>query len=402
MPGILTEHDAWARQDGRYDPDRLPEWVQTDVVQAVADDYAFLSNMFLREYGVPVTIGLTNNLWLRPTMRPCSEGTFICGVPIGLLIRVDYLIRLLERQCHEERIHVLDPGFYGDLPEEMQRLREQRPISFPFDIFVKNDFDQEAFWAAFNFFDSVDQFEGGGGRSSYRRVQIDQVRMGMCFIGLHEAAHAVRHHLDIMAVSKNWKDADYRNAEIDADWNAGRWLALARLAELRSNVGLMNPKFFETIGESCWRITYSCAAILGLFDLIHHDRIHRSVHPEPPRLAIGEFQGGAYHHPSIRLMVISNSMLNGFCSEVGVVRDEEKQFLVQMSADGAGAYMSRITAVWLKNDSAGTSRRPTSLYFPFGGGGQDGNWMHDMFAELCRSFRGFIEKYHPILDRNDV
>jgi hypothetical protein len=321
-------------------------------------------------------------------------------VPIGLLIRVDYLVRLLERQYHEKSIHVVDPSFYGDLPEEMQRLWGQRPISFPFDMFV-NKFDREAFWAAFSFFDSVDDFEGGGGRSSYRHVQIDQVRLGMCFIGLHEAAHAMRHHVDVRAVSKNW-EADHRNVEIDADFNAGRWLAFARFAELRSNFGLSHPQFFETIGESCWRITFACAAILGIFDLIHYDRIHRSVNPEPPRIAMSEFKAGAYHHPSIRLMVISNSMVNGFCSAVGVARDEEKKFLVQMSAEGARAFMSRITAVWLKYDSTGTSRRPTSLYFPFGGGGENGNWMHDMFAELCRDYWSFIEKYQTLLDRDDT
>jgi hypothetical protein len=401
MSRILTEHESWAIKGGRFDPILLPAWVQTDVIQAVADDFAFLTNRFTRDYHVPVTIGLTNDHWLQPMTRQCSGGAFICAVPIGLLIRVDYLVRLLERHCQEKRIHVVDPSIYGDLPESMQHLWEQRTISFPFDMFVNSKFDREAFWAAFEFFDSLDEFEGGGGRSSYRHVQIDQVRLGMCFIGLHEAAHAVRHHVDVREVSKNW-EADHRNVEIDADFNAGTWLAFARLAELRSNVGLTSPRFFETIGESCWRITYACAVILGLFDLIHHDRIHRSQNPDRPLLAMSEFGTGAYHHPTIRLMTIVNSMLNGFCSAAGTLKDEEKQLLVQMSAEGASAYMSRITAVWLKNDSTGTSRRPTSLYFPLGGGGQDGNWMHDMFAELCRDYWSFIEKYQPLLDRDDT
>jgi hypothetical protein len=380
MPRLVrTEDEAWAIGGGRFERAQIPDWIQTDVIDAVLDDFSVLTNWFSRQYRISLIIGLTGDYGVRPSTIAFRDNAFVCMVPIGLVLRVDYMMRLLEREHAAENIHVVDPDFYGDLPEPMRREREKRVAPFPISVIADRKGSDEAFWAGLELLDSVDAIA----RSSYRGVQIDLVRMGICFAALHEAAHAVRRHPLILAKSNN-RELAARNAELDADYAAGRWLAFARMDELRTNVGLSDPNFFLTVAESSWRITYACSVILGLFDL--------------DRLAIGQFSAGAYLHPSTRLMLVVNSMLNAFRKGLPIPRDDEMKIIVELSAEGASAYMARITQVWLKNDPAKQCHRPTSLYFPLGGGGEKGELIHSLFEKASKEYWAFIEQNMELLD----
>jgi hypothetical protein len=383
VPRVLPEAQAWALGGGRFAPQELPRWVQADAIEAVAGDCTRLGGWVSHGFSTKVAIGLTNSTSLRCAAIRCRPDEYLCLIPVGLVLRLDYLMRVLEREHGQERIHIVDPDFHGDLPESIRRERDERSPPEPILTITHESRECAEFFAKLKYIDDDDQLRG---RSPNRKVQIDQIRLSVCFCALHESAHALRRHADILDGSKE-RAADERAAELDADARAGMWLSLYRFAELVMNVGTDDPAFFfDTLAESAWRITYSAAVVLGLFDI--------------DRLAIGRFQDGSYHHPSARLQFVTNGMFMGFAANLP---DEiVKRQLVSMSADAASEYMARVSHLWLKNDPEHKCRRCTSLYFPFAGADAQGEHtaptLRRMFEEASSEYEEFLIRSEHILN----
>ena len=365
-----TEAESWALFGGRLDPAALPAWADRELIDHIQQALDALGPFLSAGHRNSVRFGLGAGTGLRSHAAPLGDREFLCLLPVGLVVRVDYMIRLLERHAAADNVHVVDPDFYGDLPEEMKRERNARPLPYPLDVIGGNAIAGKDFW---NALERMDHEDAALGRSCYRGIQIDQIRQAIMFCCLHEAAHALRNHHRIVKTSADPGGAR-RGAELDAEARAGLWIAGLRLTELQQMVP--PAERVAALADSAWRITYAIATVLGLFDL--------------DRLAIGDFSEDSYHHPAARLALVVDGMFRGFASTLGpeIVR----RFLVESSAIAGRAYTSRASRLWMSLCPGGKCRRLTSIYFPVG------DRLADLYARTVEEYDRFLTEYAVILE----
>jgi hypothetical protein len=365
-----TEAEVWSLVGGQIEPANLPDWADQELVEHMRRSLHALGPFISVGNRNSVRFGLSASTGLRSLAVRLAEREFLCLVPVGLIIRVDYMIRLLERHNAENDVQVIDPDFYGDLPEDMKRERQGRPLPYPIDIIGSDSIAGEAFW---NEMERIDSQDAALGRSTYRNIQIDQIRQATVFCCLHEAAHAIRDHYRVVETSADPEKAK-RGAELDADARAGIWIGGLRLFELMHNTS--PSERVSALVDSAWRLTYSFAVVLGLFDL--------------DRLAIGDFQNDTYHHPTARIALAVDGMFHGFARFIG---DEPVgQLLAEMSGIASAAYTSRAARLWMSLCPDRNCRRLTSIYFPIG------ERLGGIHAETAAQYDRFLSDYRTILD----
>ena len=343
MNKIFSLDEALAVGGGEFKPNAMPQYVDYNLIEGIASSLSALSPVISTEYDIQLNIKLTNRLGIRSFILPVGEAEYVCMVPVGLIVRLDYLVRLLEREAGKEAVHVVDPTFYGDLPDDMQTKRLERPLPVPMNVLADPRVMGDRFWDTIKHLES-DDIEMG--RSSYRYLQIDQIRLAVQFCALHESCHAFRRHHKILTdISKT--EHLRRGAELDADYQAAMWQTNLRVMVLSS---LVPDEYYKaTIIDSSWRMTYAFCLVLGLFD--------------NDRFPLTNFESDGYHHPTARLFLMVDAMLRAFgriFSPEAAVQD-----LIEPSGRAASEYMTRITHLWRKIDPESKCRRCTSLYYPF-------------------------------------
>lgn len=225
---ILSEEQAWALGKGRVDFQVLPNWLDVELVRSIGFELDTFSSAD-ESSDFKLRFGLVNSLGFVSRATRVGYDEYICAIPVGLVIRLDYLIRLLEPHANKEKVHRIDPDFYGDLPDPLQRARDKRRPPWPVDCLADPKVPEDMFWQAIHEIDTNDRNRG---QSPYRDVQVDQLRQSILFCAFHEAAHVLRNHFKIKGSSDS--ELIDRKLELDADARAGRWLATYRSKEISS------------------------------------------------------------------------------------------------------------------------------------------------------------------------
>lgn len=339
---IVSRQEALDISGGRLEDKALPKWVDSAPFRAAQLDFGRMTDWFkCHFFKVTVDFELTNSTGLRSSLFRVGKSEYLCLVPCGLRVRIDYLGRMLEREWDKPLMNVHDPDSYGDFPDFLNSKRDTRLLPPPIDLLTREFITDRDFWDSCRELHLADERKE---KSQYRHIQIDQIRQSVLFCAFHEAAHAYRHHDDIAEiVSRNEEDS--RGIELDADAHAGRWLAQYRALEL-SGVDFDNPlAVLDAVIDSSWRLTYGMCLVLGLFDI--------------GRLAIGLFSSDIYHHPIVRLQFAVNGMFHGFADVFGPPAVYER--LVVPSGIAAIDYTDRIKKLWRRLDPFGEFRKPTSI-----------------------------------------
>src|SRR3989338_8960633 len=159
---IFTEQEALALGGGDLNFASLPSWTDIATIKDICVELVFLEDWLSHAYRRKCRIRVVNGLGLRSTALRVTDTDYVCLIPVGLIIRLDYLIRLLEREHGRERIHIVDPDFYGDLPEEIKQERDRLRPPPPLDAISDQAVDGERFWKVF---EQMDADDGVLGRS---------------------------------------------------------------------------------------------------------------------------------------------------------------------------------------------------------------------------------------------
>lgn len=394
---IFSQDEAWKTMGGSVATADLFGWVDKKLIECISNRFLLLGPWISRGFTKSVKIGLTQSVNLRSTVFQTGEDEYLCLVPLGLVIRLDYLTRLLERESSETSFHMVDPDFYGDLPEEMRVRRALRKPPPPIDIMATESVLPEDFWRRF---EEIDRQDEADGRSVCREAQIDVLRQAVTFCALHETAHALRSHHSI--VHSRWKGelSARRGAELDADSVAGEWLASFNLLEAGNQLRVHSEPFRSAMLVGAWRLTYGVCLVLGLFDI--------------DRLAIGDFLAegrynhpadGAYNHPSARLTITSRGIIRGFGPAMG--EDLSYKSIMEASRRAVTDYTSRADNLMIRLARpypAGSFRRVNSIYVPMVHENMPGLMdfgMDQDFPTLRRMFRKASEELKKFLSAND-
>jgi hypothetical protein len=203
---------------------------------------------------------------------------YLALIPIGLIVRLDSLAQLLDREQGAPRVHIADPDFYESLLGEIRIKRANRLHTGPLSVITDLTPAQNEFWKAFAKLNATEQaLQNPVNRPDQQRW----LSCAVLFCAFHEAVHVLRRHHAI--VSLNNTRETKRGAEMDADVRAARWLALWNVRDL--NVLPASEQLYS-VYEGAWDSTYAMCLCLGLFDL--------------DRVSISSFVDDVYNHPAVR------------------------------------------------------------------------------------------------------
>lgn len=330
----MNETDGWWRLDRKS----LPAWVDSSLLDGLSGYLRSLSESLPRLQKIDVC--MANSTAMRMTYLPLSNSSFACPVPIGLVMRLDFLVRVLESEKGVIAGHIIDDDYYAglldDIPEDFEKARVRR-LPEPFASFGSSTLLGDQFWKRFTELNA----EYPQPQGSVREIQNAYVWFAVAFCVLHEASHLLRRHKLIIEKAPNPEDAT-RGAEVDADFSAGVILATHAVNQVFST--LKEPRL-KDLNEAFERITYAVCVVLGLFDL--------------EQAAFSRFLHDCYGHPTARLNLVAKAMCMHLEHRFAKDRDIGIAAAIA-SADGASDYVSRMNSVWSKSGPG--TKRPTSIY----------------------------------------
>lgn len=331
--------DPWALTGGHVDRNDLPGWVNTAAIDLLESELPAVGSWISLDQSNSVTLGLAGGTQFWMKCLQVSDTDFTCPVPIGLVLRLDYISRLLEREGDVPLVHIVDGDFYGDYPDFIKAKREQMPRPEPLASLISNSLLGQAFWQRLEEIDADDRNHVA---LLDRQIVIERMRYAILYCAFHEAAHAIREHTLVISEAPD-KELARRGAELDADKRAGIWLTYYLIMD---PLNRREPESPELVSDVMFNMTYSIAVALGTFDVA--------------RLAVCNFESGEYHQPTARLTMAVQGMIEVLTSYVA--DHNEIKRIVERSSEGASQYIARMNSFWMR--SMKTTRRPTSIYFP--------------------------------------
>jgi len=336
----MNENNRAMFEGLRLDRNSLPAWVDSRLLDRLTQHLRSLHEWLPASHSINVCI--TSPTGIRMTFLPFSEQSSGCPVPIGLVMRLDLLTRVLERENGVIAGHIIDTDYYeglpDDIPSELKKKNAKR-LPEPFATLGGSALSHDEFWTRFAQLDGeYSRLEGAA-----REIQDGYIRYAIAFCVLHEASHLLRRHPLVIEKAPDPLDAR-RGAEVDADFRAGAMLATHALNELFSKGEEVRVRHICATLEN---LTYAVCLILGLFDLGH--------------AAFCDFLHGEYRHPSARLGLVTKAM--SMHLEQRFAKDRDIAIAaVKASAGGASDYLSRMDSAWAKSGPG--TKRPTSIYIP--------------------------------------
>ncbi|WMY11058.1 hypothetical protein [Paraburkholderia phenoliruptrix] len=334
--------DPWRWCDGELDLQSLPAWVDRSIIETIQQELAVLGPWLSLGRIRSVTFALSNSTATHFTCYRTESSRWLCPVPVGLIVRLDYLCRLLETYGSHQSIHMVDGFFHGFEDPEIAEKHAARPLPVIIRNIVDKDLRGKDFWTKMITVDS--QFPTVDDKE-VRAKLVDRVKYALLYFCMHEAAHVFRMHDELIPLASTTAQGR-RGAEVDADVTAGRYLSLY-CQELDLD-WRRRPFTDDDISEKCWTYSYGVCLVLGSFDI--------------ERYPLANFSSDDYLHPTARLMITLSESLYGWSAIIG--RDVAKDCCYEPSARGSNAYIHRMDAYWI---DCGVSQfhRPTALYFPF-------------------------------------
>jgi hypothetical protein len=335
--------EAWARLGGIVDSSTLPESVNppllSDLRLRLDRISAWIANSCQIKFDVTTLTGL------RVTAIPDVAGSHICGIPIGLILRLEILYRVLSLEDGSERTQFVDGDYYGDAPEFIKKKRNEFPYPEPFASLANYKLTRAAFWKRYG--ELVIEYGPSNSAAQFLTSElaisqrITLVELAATFLALHESAHIARKHRLVLERSGNDPEI-LRGAEVDADMYAGYLVASATLNEVYSRGGDVTVKM---LCDGAFSVTFAVTALLGLFDL--------------DKLAVNEYTLDDYRHPTARLSIVAKGMTSGFSQPFD---PQIAKAIIGASAAGASEYLGAISSFRLRCPPK--TRNPTSIYVP--------------------------------------
>jgi hypothetical protein len=336
----MNENNRAMFEGLRLDRSSLPSWVDSGLLDRLTHHLRSLSEWLPASHRIDICI--TSPTGMRMTFLPFSDQSFGCPIPIGLVVRLDLLIRVLESEKGVIAGHIIDTDYYDGLPDDIPnelKKKRVRKLPEPFASLGGSALSRDEFWTRFAELDATYPRP----EDTALEIQDAHLRHAIAFCVLHETSHLLRRHTLVIEQAPDPLDAR-RGAEVDADFRAGVMLATHALNELFSTGEEVR------VGHVCRtleNITYAVCLILGLFDLEHAN--------------FCDFLQGEYRHPNARLGLATKAMSMHLERRFATEKDIAIA-AVKASADGARDYVSRMNSAWAKS-GAGT-KRPTSIYLP--------------------------------------
>lgn len=333
--------DPWGICEGRLSIQSLPGWVDHSLLQYINVELEKIGPWLSTQRSRRVTFGISNSTAAHCTCYQTSERDYLCPVPVGLLIRLDYICRVLALYRLEPHIHAIDGYFYGFIVPNMDSARAALPLPWPIAEIVDTSTREADFWKRLEEIDSnlpIDQ------DTKVRSQIFDYVKYAVLFFCMHEAAHIFRLHNEIIPLAPT-EDEGRKWAEVDADVTAGRYLNLySQELDLKWGEGHTTGR---DISEKCFNYSYGISLILGSFDIESYP--------------YANFSKSEYLQPTARLMITLSEALHGWVVTAGP--DVAKVCCYEPSAEGCCAYLSQMDSYWIKSGPS-KFHRPTALYFP--------------------------------------
>jgi hypothetical protein len=336
----MNENNRAVFEGLRIDRSGMPPWVDSCLLDRLTQHLRALGQWLPASHSIEIC--MTSATGTRMTFLPFSDQSSGCPIPIGLVMRLDLLIRLLESEKGVVAGHIIDTDYYeglpDDIPDELKK-KQARQLPEPFASLGGSSLSGDEFWKRFAELDA----EYPQPQDAAREIQDRYLRFAIAFCVLHEASHLLRRHLLVIEKAPDPADAR-RGAEVDADFRAGALLAMYALNELFSKGDEVRVKH---ICETLENITYAVCLVLGLFDLEH--------------AAFCDFLRDRYRHPTARLGLVAKAM--SMHLEQRFAKDRDIAIAaVKASAYGASDYVSRMDSAWAKSGPG--TKRPTSIYLP--------------------------------------
>src|SRR5579862_6443529 len=138
--------DPWARIGLRANRDSLPPALDPLLFDVVVH-YLSSLDRFLPKSKQQIEFGITGSTGFRVSCQATGPETFIAGIPIGLLARLELAFRVLGREGDPERIQIVDPDYYGDLPDFIKAKRKALKRPEPFHSLGDPDLRGDKLWA---------------------------------------------------------------------------------------------------------------------------------------------------------------------------------------------------------------------------------------------------------------
>lgn len=335
---IRERSEVWRDGGGEFDTRDCPEWFDRAWLESLLRDLEGFGPWLSQGFDNQLSLGVTRSPNIRSTASRVGVQEYLALIPIGLIVRLDALVRLLDREQGAPRAHVINADFYEGLPGEIEMRRADRPRAGPLAVIADLTLSPAAFWEALARLDAEDRTAQNPG---IRADQRHWLSCAVLFCAFHEAVHVLRRHHSIVSLSDTRETR--RGAEMDADVRAARWLALSNQGKLGP---LTEAERLNSVAEFAWDAAYAMCLCLGMFDL--------------DRVSISSFLDDVYNHPSVRCSMCVNGLLHAYGQlySPAFVRSS----LVRVADDAVAEYMGRMNQLWLRQN--GATGRPTSLYFP--------------------------------------
>ena len=281
----MTRQEFILIAGGEVDRSKLPPSVNKN-------DYKIFSNWldvlqgFVNGYTSETGLQVTLHFILSPSLacrtKPLEDGSVAILLPLGMLVRVRILARILLRYFKKNSEIRFANSLMDDIPESDWGIApDLNPV-------FGEIADESSHWQLLENLNAKTKLD-----KDIEPAVNDLLWVAFCYLTFHELAHAVRGHFSIVdglrrdskALQQIGGDGDLRKAlEIDADSIATSLMLMLSLKQMdiEGRSAEMSSAFF-------W-IGYTFTLVLGLYD--------------SRRKALSLYSKGIYPHPIVRHSLI--------------------------------------------------------------------------------------------------
>jgi hypothetical protein len=287
----MNQEDIIFMLGGKVTYDNLPSSFPSEFFSLFCEFPLAFTRIRISDYAsntdCRVDLEITNSPSVACRSREISRGNYLIVVPMGALVRIRVLSRILLRYWHRSDAPDFEPQ---DITGDEQRIP---PALFP--IFNENYSD---YWHG------IDSFDETLDMAEFESDVQALVVLAFYFLVGHELAHVLRRHEFIIAKMvaelspspSQLKAVLWRFAEIDADIMGLHWalhqISYATAARRAAAKNQSDKDKVSNPPELAWvRLAYAVTLVFGSYDVWRRE--------------LGNYSAGRYPHPLARWQISS-------------------------------------------------------------------------------------------------